>query len=167
VDDAAAIRECSNGDTGAFRFIVARYQREALGHAMAILGNAADAQDAVQEAFVDAYRAMGRFDPERRFYPWFYTLLRNRCLKALRGRRSETVPLDAFEVAAQGPEDGARVREALAVLGPEDREILTLRHWDGLSYDELADRLGIPRGTVMSRLFHARGRLRKKLEGIR
>lgn len=167
MDDATAIKECSKGDTGAFRYLVERYQNQAVGHAAAILGNASDAQDAVQEAFIDAYRALSRFDPQRRFYPWFYTLLRNRCLKAFRDRRNESVPLDGFDIAAPAAEGSAQLRAALAEISPEDREILTLRHMDGLSYDELAERLGIPRGTVMSRLFYARNRLREKLGGVR
>ena len=167
MDDAAAIQDCRAGDTSAFRYLVERYQDQALGHATAILGSAADAQDAVQEAFLDAFRALKRFDASRRFYPWFYTLLRNRCLKAFRGRRGDAVAIDGFEIAAPESGDIVRVREALAELSPEDREILTLRHMDGLSYDELAERLGIPRGTVMSRLFYARTRVREKLGGVR
>lgn len=167
MDDAAAIQRCRNGDTNAFRHLVERYQNQAVGHAAALLGNAADAQDAAQDAFIDAYRALGQFDAGRRFYPWFYTLLRNRCLKAFRGRRSDTSSFDGFEIAAPGSEEAGAVRAALAELSPEHREIITLRHLDGLSYGELAERLGIPRGTVMSRLFHARARLRERLGGAR
>jgi RNA polymerase sigma factor (sigma-70 family) len=81
MDDRAAIERCMAGDNDAFRHIVERYQGQAIGHAVAILGNGEDALDAVQEAFIDAFQALGRLDLSRRFYPWFYVVLRNRCYK--------------------------------------------------------------------------------------
>ncbi len=81
MDDASAIEKCRKGETEAFRYLVERYQGQAVGHAVAILGNREDARDAVQEAFVDAFQAIKRFDTTRRFYPWFYVLLRHRCFK--------------------------------------------------------------------------------------
>ena len=76
MDDAAAIRSCRAGDADAFRYLVERYQKHAMAHAVAILGNRTDAEDALQEAFLDAYRALDRFDEGRSFYSWFYTILR-------------------------------------------------------------------------------------------
>ncbi len=75
MDDSAAIERCQNGDREAFRYLVECYQGQAVGHAVAILGNREDALDAVQEAFIDAFKALARFDRTRRFYPWFYVLL--------------------------------------------------------------------------------------------
>ena len=169
MDDPTAIRSCRAGDRDAFRFLVERYQAEAIGHAVAVLGNREDAKDAVQEAFLDAYQALGRFDATRRFYPWFYTILRNRCLK-LAAKRRATVPLEIPEIFAagiEGPEETLALEKALAALPAPDREIVLLRHLDGLSYEELAERLSIPIGTVMSRLFQARRRLRQKLEAMK
>lgn len=168
MDDRDAIRLCRAGDSDAFRHLVIRYQTEAIGHARAILGSVDDAADATQEAFIAAFRALGRFDEERRFYPWFYTILRNRCFKILEQRTSrQPVCLEEVELlAATGrlsPEDLIALEAALIDLGPEDREILTLRHFDGMSYAELADLIGIPTGTVMSRLYNARKRLRERL----
>ena len=165
MDDAAAIRLCRGGDGDAYRHLVERYQREAMGHALAILGNRQDAEDAVQDAFVDAYRALARFDEERRFYPWFYAILRNRCLKLMASRRRhETDALDDVGMltreGAASVEDVVALEEALKKMPSESREVLMLRHLDGLSYKELAERLGIPIGTVMSRLFRARTDLR-------
>ena len=74
MDDLTAIEKCRNGEKEAFRFLVEDYQNQAIGHAMAILGNREDALDAVQEAFIDAFQALKNFDPARRFYPWFYVL---------------------------------------------------------------------------------------------
>jgi RNA polymerase sigma-70 factor (ECF subfamily) len=87
MDDAAVIRTCLAGEREAFRLLVERYQREALGHALALLGHQEDARDAVQEAFLDAFRSLARFEPTRPFYPWLYVLLRNRCYKLLAGRK--------------------------------------------------------------------------------
>jgi RNA polymerase sigma-70 factor (ECF subfamily) len=81
MQDAHAIRRCRQGDTEAFRHLVERYQRRALAHARSLTGNDADAADAVQDAFLDAFRHLGRFDEAREFYPWFYVILRNRCFK--------------------------------------------------------------------------------------
>ena len=166
--DAAAIRTCRSEDRQAFRHLVEKYQTQAIGHAIAILGNREDALDAVQEAFIDAFRALNRFDLSRSFYPWFYVLLRNRCYKSSAARaRLKTDSIEEAEILDQS--EGMHYDElllldrALLQLDPEDREIITLKHLDGLSYEELSELLGIPAGTVMSRLFHARTRLRDRL----
>jgi RNA polymerase sigma-70 factor (ECF subfamily) len=168
MDDRAAIEKCQNGDKEAFRFLVERYQTQAVGHAVAILGNREDARDAVQEAFIDAFQALERFDRERRFYPWFYVLLRNRCFK-MTARRRPADSIEETEILAPQPglsrEETLGLEAALLSLSPEDRELITLKYLDGLSYDELAEQLKIPRGTVMSRLFYARKQLQAKLTG--
>lgn len=168
MDDSAAIEKCLNGDKEAFRFLVESYQRQSVAHAVAILGNREDALDAVQEAFIDAYRALGSFDKTRRFYPWFYVLLRNRCFKQT-ARRRENEAFGETEILA--PQSGVSREERLSLetamlaLSKEEREIIALKYLDGLSYQEIADFLKIPRGTVMSRLFHARRNLQAKLTG--
>jgi len=166
MDDKPAIDKCRNGEHEAFRYLVERYQREAVSHATAILGNREDALDAAQEAFIDAFRAIKSFDEARPFYPWFYVLLRNRCYK-MAARRRETESVDETMIVASNSlprEQTLALEEALLSLDREDREIVTLKYFDGLSYDELAERLEIPKGTVMSRLFHARRKLQVKLE---
>lgn len=168
MDDATAIEKCQNGEKDAFRFLVESYQKQAARHAVAILGSCEDAPDAVQEAFIDAYQSLGDFDKTRRFYPWFYVLLRNRCLK-MTARRKRTENLEETEILAPQPgvsrEERLTLEAALLALGKEDREIIALKYLDGLSYQEIADFLKIPRGTVMSRLFHARRKLQAKLNG--
>jgi len=168
MDDQAAIERCRAGDKEAFRHIVEHYQAEAIGHAVAILGNREDALDAVQEAFIDTFQALDRLDLTRRFYPWFYIILRNRCYKLAAGRkRREVSGSDGMEILAAisniQPEDKMLLEQAMFELPTEDRELITLRHLDGLSYQELAERLEVPQGTIMSRLYHARKRLREKL----
>ena len=168
MDDPAAIQNSRAGDREAFRHLVERYQTEAVGHAIAILGNREDALDAVQEAFIDAFQALDRFDLSRRFYPWFYTILRNCCYKlAATQKRRETSSTHELEILSPLPgvtrEEALLLERALCELSPQERELLTLKHLDGLSYEELAGRLGVPQGTVMSRLYHARKHLRQKL----
>ena len=167
MDDQVAIEKCRKGERDAFRYLVERYQRQAVGHATAILGNRDDALDAAQEAFIDAFRALKSFDKARPFYPWFYVLLRNRCYK-LAARKRDTESLDETVIVAANEterrEEILALEDALLSLDSQDREIVTLKYFDGLSYDELAERLEIPKGTVMSRLFHARRKLQAKLE---
>lgn len=169
MDDLTAIQKCKAGETEAFGHLVRKYQSEAIGHAVTILGSVDDALDAVQDAFLDAYQAVGSFNASRKFYPWLYTILRNRCFKTLASRKKqESADTKTIEILVHTEKDscGAAtnvVNRTLCELEAEDRELLTLKHLDGLSYAELAERLGIPAGTVMSRLYHARKRFREKV----
>ncbi|HKO96469.1 MAG TPA: RNA polymerase sigma factor [Pyrinomonadaceae bacterium] len=168
MDDAHAIEKCQNGETDAFRYLVERYQKQAVGHAIAILGVREDALDAVQDAFIDAFRSLRSFDRARNFYPWFYVLLRNRCYKST-ARRRTTESIEMVEILAPqaqvASEELFGLQRALLSLTQEDREIVTLKYLDGLSYEELAHSLKIPKGTVMSRLFYARKKLQTLLSG--
>ena len=168
MEDADAIRLSRTGHPEAFQHLVHRYQRRALGHARALTGNGADAADAAQDAFFDAFRSLDRFDLQQEFYPWFYVLLRHRCFKqrTRHGTRLESGPLPERQ-GAQGmtAEDGLHLRAALDRLDPADRELIVLKHLDGWTYQELATRLVLPAGTVMSRLFNARRRLQLLMTG--
>ena len=170
MDDVEAIKRCQQGEREAFRHLVEHYQKRAVAHATAILFHRADAEDAVQEAFIDAFKGIGTFDTSRTFYEWFYVLLRNRCYK-MTARRRPTESLDEALLLASQPgmssETTVGLEKALHSLTSEEREIVCLKYFDGLSYDELATHLQIPRGTVMSRLFNARRRLQRKLTGVR
>lgn len=169
MDDSEAIRMCRDGDANAFRHLVQRYQQRALGHARALTGSDADAADAAQDAFVDAFRDLDRFDARQDFYPWLYVLLRHRCIKqrTRRATRHESGALPERSAAAGlAPEQVLDVRAALERLDPDDRELIVLKHLDGWTYDEIASRLHVPRGTVMSRLFTARRRLHHQMGGV-
>jgi RNA polymerase sigma-70 factor (ECF subfamily) len=170
MDDAEAVRQCRAGQVDAFQHLVRRYQGRALAHGRALTGNDADAADAAQEAFIDAFRSLHQFDVSREFYPWFYVLLRHRCLKqrTRAGTRSESGPLPE-RAAPQGPpaEQAIDLRTALAGLDRADQELIVLKHLDGWTYHELAAMLEIPQGTVMSRLFNARRKLLTLLGGER
>ncbi len=167
MDDAQAIALCQAGNQDAYRYLVDRYQAEAMGHALAILGQRQDAEDAVQTAFVKAWQALGRFQANRRFYPWLYTILRNCCfrLAARRPYPAEGCEAQLGLLASPDADNGLAeqtqaLEKALWSLRAEERELIVLKHFDGLSYAELAERLDIPIGTVMSRLYHARLELR-------
>jgi RNA polymerase sigma-70 factor (ECF subfamily) len=167
MDDEAAARACRTGNPDAFRHFVDRYQARALAHARLLTRNAADAADATQEAFVDAFRSLHGFDQERPFYAWFYVLLRNRCFKqgSRRATRSESGVLPAVSVGPGVSEAQLDLWRAIGRLPAADAEIVVLKHIEGWTYEELAKALSIPRGTVMSRLYAARQRLLAMLSG--
>ena len=108
MQDAEAVRRCRQGEVEAFGHLVHKYQRRALGHARALTGNDADAADVAQNAFLDAFRHLGRYDETREFYPWFYVLLRNRCFKqwaSLPDRAGTTALVDTPTPDAGSPEE--------------------------------------------------------------
>ena len=167
MDDAAAIRAFRAGSVDAFRHLVDRYQTRALAHARLLTRNGADAADATQDAFVDAFRNLAVYDPARQFYPWFYVLLRNRCFKqqSRRATRAESSELPVTAVDPGVSEEQLDLWRAIDRLTPDEAELIVLKHIEGWTYQELAAALAIPRGTVMSRLYAARQRLANLLSG--
>jgi len=186
--DEEAIRCVLAGDNDAFRVLVERYQGRVQRLALRILRDEEAARDAVQDAFLKAWSALGRFEGRSSFYTWLYRLVMNQCLDARRrdksGRQVEfeeggALPRAAGEDAAPepgvdgvafGPAAAVQRRQlrqglaaAIASLPENARETLWLREVDGYSYAEIAKTLGIPKGTVMSRLHYARRQLRKRL----
>lgn len=132
---------------------------QAGGYAFSIVGNHTDAEDAVQESLLKAYRAFDGYDRCRPFKGWWFAIIRNCCLDLLQQRRSRhrTVLVDeAHQVAVRTAQSAETLREALAQLTPLLREILELRYFGGCSYQDMAESLEIPVGTVMSRLHAAR-----------
>ena len=159
------------GDTRAFETIVLHYQKVLYTVAARMLGNSEDARDATQEAFVSAYQRLSTFDAHYRFFSWIYRILVNECLNTIRSRRPQVAlqavdtvtggmaaPGTPFEAAAAG-ERRAQVEKALQELSPQYRAVIVLRHFVGLSYDEIAATLDIPSKTVKSRLYTARHQL--------
>jgi RNA polymerase sigma-70 factor, ECF subfamily len=146
-------------DRNVFHQWVKPLLEHAAGYAYSIVGRHADAEDAVQEALLKAYRALQSYDRARSFKGWWFAIVRNCCLDLLQKQRSKppTVPIEyAHQIAARKAEAAEPLREALAKLTPTHREILQLRYFGGCSYRDLAEALGIPEGTVMSRLHAAR-----------
>jgi RNA polymerase sigma-70 factor (ECF subfamily) len=164
------------GDIGAFERIVRVTMRRAYAVALGLLGNEEDAWDLSQEAFMAVHRARRSFDVDRPFFPWFYRVLRNRCLNHLKKRaRRREISIDAIEERAgrESPDDLVLRQEkveavwkALFALSPEHREIIVLRNFQELSYEEISRVLHVPEGTVMSRLYYARRALLEALRGL-
>lgn len=184
--ESEIIARAKAGDHEAFRVLVERYQGRAYRLALRIMGDEELAQDVVQEAFLKAYGSLGRFEGRSKFYTWLYRLVFNLCIDTKRRDRSlgqvewsEEQALDVAPEAAAagiGDPDGAtpsqelerkELRElmtrAIEALPEDARRTLVLREIDGLSYAEIAQSLGVPKGTVMSRLHYARRRVRAAL----
>jgi RNA polymerase sigma-70 factor (ECF subfamily) len=171
-DDLALVARCTAGDTDAFEALVERYHRVLFTVAVRMLGDTDDASDAAQNAFIKAYQKLGTFDRSRRFFSWIYRILVNECLNARRDRpRHEPIaadvaaadtPADLFETAQRR----ARVQSAILALPMEYREVIVLRHFTGLSYEEIGETLHVPAKTVKSRLYTARERLAAMLRGL-
>jgi len=163
------VAECRRGDRGAFDELVRRYRSPIFNLALRILGNREDAMDVTQDTFLKAYERLDQFDSSRRFFTWLYGIGVHESLN-WKERSRRTVSLEvAREVTAGEPaadeelvrrEANSRVLRAVARLRPEDRMLITLRHFRGLGYEEMAETLGIPSSLVKSRLFSARQRLR-------
>lgn len=136
---------------------------QAAGYARAILRSRAEAEDAVQQAALKGWERIGQYDPARPFKGWWFAILRNGCLDALRrGKAHRIQGLEGVDPPApQEPEpfDWRRLEDGLAELTEAHREILRLRYFGELSYEEIAEALSIPKGTVMSRLHLARNAL--------
>ena len=170
------------GDVQAFETLAQRVRGRAFQLAHSLVGSREDAMDLCQEALMKAFRARDSYDPSQPFAPWFHRILRNTCFSFLRKNRrlkrrslvtrGEDGEEIEFEIVdpEPGPDAGVLAEErerlfrsAMETLSSRDREILVLRHFEDLAYKQIAARLGIPEGTVMSRLYHARRRLRETL----
>ena len=185
-EDRALVGRARNGDTDAFRRLVERHQRRAFALAVALVRDEADARELVQEAFIRVYRSLEGFEGGSSFYTWLYRIITNLSIDLLRrpGRQAAELDLDPQGApendAAPSPflsavEDGdpmdvirrreiaARLQSALDELPPYHRAVVILRELEGLSYEEMAQALGVSKGTVMSRLFHARQKLQRAL----
>jgi RNA polymerase sigma-70 factor, ECF subfamily len=167
---------CRQGDEEAFRELLRRYRGRALFLAAQILRDRTEAEDVVQEAFLRVFRSIGKFRGDASFYSWLYRIVVNLCLD--RGRRAparSTVLLDEEQDASDAAapveqvERGAmetrlQVHALLAQLGEDLRVTLLLREVVGFSYVEIAEQLGVPIGTVRSRLSAAREQFRRLWE---
>jgi RNA polymerase sigma-70 factor, ECF subfamily len=167
--DACLVSRALEGDEAAFEGLVGRYERVLFSVAYRMLGNRADAADATQIAFVRAFERLASYRSEFKFFSWIYRILANECLNQIRDRRSyEAVtpdmaivdgPLEQLEAA----ERERVIQDGLMKLRPEYRQVITLRHFAELSYEEIAEVLGIPVKTVKSRLYTARQQLGEQL----
>jgi RNA polymerase sigma-70 factor (ECF subfamily) len=176
VRDAELAALAQAGDREAFGELVARYAPQARRVARAILGNAADADDAAQDGFLAALKHLGRYDPARPFGPWLMRIVANAARDRWRRRkvRAAEVISPSLPAGEPGPDRTAErrlfdeaLRAALARLPEQQRLAVVLFDVEGYSHREIAQILDLPEGTVRSHVFHARRALRKALEGWR
>jgi len=180
--DRELLLRAQSGEAAAFGELVQVYMRRAYYGALGLVGNPEDARDLSQEAFARAYRARDRIDPELPFYTWYYQILRRLCFNFIRDRKSRREKLSqeshwiaenaGWRAKQDNPQSRVvrneireRVRAAIERLPDREREVLVLKEFEGLRYREIAQLLGIPLGTVMSRLYTARKHLAAVIEG--
>ena len=180
-EEIRLIAGAKHGDHPSFETLVERFMGRAIVVALSYVGNRDDALDLAQEAFYRVYKTLDRFREGERFAPWYFRILRNACLNFLeKRRRRRSFSIHATDPDGQdyplpdgalGPAAAAELNEAqlqfwkaTEQLSTKHREIILLRHFEELDYASIAEVLEIPIGTVMSRLFHARQKLKEALE---
>jgi RNA polymerase sigma-70 factor (ECF subfamily) len=180
--DIELIERTCGGETDAFASLVSRYEDYVFNAVAHLVGSGHEAEDITQEVFLKAFRNIGRFRREAMFSTWLYGIMLNsvRSRWRKRGRRPKVVSLSANpgegnpgspqESPGDGPleqvlraERVELVRRSIATLPEDLREVIVLRDLEGLSYEELAESLNVPLGTVKSRLFRARNALKDKI----
>ncbi len=181
VTERDLILRAQAGESAAFGELVQRYMRRAYFAALGFVGSPEDAMDLSQDAFARAYRARKRINPDMPFYTWFYQILRRLCFNFIRDRKLHRTKLRdqkswivddaAFRARERNPQRNIereqtrlRVRQAIGTLPDREREVLVLKEFESLKYREIAEVIGIPIGTVMSRLYSARRNLASAIE---
>jgi RNA polymerase sigma-70 factor (ECF subfamily) len=171
LDELDWIACAQQGDRQAFGELVELHRPGVLNVVYRMCGDSQLAEEAAQEAFIRAWQNIGRYNPRFAFRNWVYRIALNIAIDALR-RRTETIALEAEPVVAdaEGPEASLerkeqveQVRQAVLGLPPASRTVLILREYEGMTYQEIAEALEIPAGTVMSRLNYARSQVRQVL----
>jgi RNA polymerase sigma-70 factor (ECF subfamily) len=163
--DAEWVAQCLRGDTSAFELLVAKHHKVVFNVALRMVGDYEEARDVTQATFAKAWEKLATFDPSHRFFSWLYRIMINHSLDLIERRRRQ-VPLDRELPSSTRPdrdfeadERAEWVHKALARLPRASREVLVLRHFTELSYQEIAEALKVPEKTVKSRLFEARQKL--------
>lgn len=185
--DHDLVQRVQAGDSAAFRTLFDKYHRRAFAVAMGVVKNQDDALDAVQEAFVKVHKNIHKFQGTSSFYTWLYRIVMNVSIDHVRKKsRRKSLDFDEYALheqstvagdgallpkvtnanpgkAALRKELGSAIQTALAELPEHHRAVIVLREIEGMSYEEMADALEVPKGTVMSRLFHARKKMQAAL----
>ncbi len=183
-EDRVLVEKAQKGDKAAFRELVERHQRRAFAIAIGLVRDENDAREIVQEAFLRVYRSVDRFQGGSSFFTWLYRIVTNLAIDLMRkpARReaelfdNPTVAEDADAFPFVSRIDGAdpldvvrrgeiaeRIQEALDALPPYHRSVILMREIEGMSYQEMAEAMEVSKGTIMSRLFHARQKLQRAL----
>ena len=186
LEDGEIVRRVLDGEEGLFELLVKRYQVRVVSHVTRMIGSREDALDLSQEIFLKVFQALSRFNPAYKFSTWLFRIAGNAAIDHLRKRRPRTVPLEAPESDAGGgqsfppeqratgldpygelrnTERGKAISRAIQDLPPDFRELIALRHFAGLSYEEIAEVKKMPLGTVKNKLFRARVVLKERLAG--
>lgn len=169
------VRRAQRGDRSAMEALAESHRRAVRAHALRMLRDPEDANDATQESFVKAFRAIGSFDPERPFLPWLMRICSNCCVDLIRDRRRSLESIDKHEHAlfdesadvefgVESRQDSETVQQAITRLPDRYREIIVMRHYRHMEVMEIAEALKKPEGTVKSWLFRARALLKKDLQ---
>lgn len=182
-EDAAMVKAVLEGDGTAYRGLVEKYQNRVYQLTYGVVRNKEDARDLTQEAFVKAYNNLSSFRLEASFYTWLYRIAMNLGIDFVRKRkRRKTSPGFEEDIATRDDDGGIadahhiespsrslerkqlyrKIMDCLEKLPEDQKQVILLRELEGLSYREISDVMGIPEGTVMSRLFYAR----KKMQGM-
>ena len=180
IDESVLIKRCRGGSKDAYEAIVNKYMKDAYFIALGLVGNREDALDLSQEAFIRAYINIKSLNLNWGFFPWFYQILRNLCFSHLRRRkRRPSCSLDAIAEKrapalpndCPGPAETAQAKElqscvwqGIARLDEKHREVIVLRHFRNLWYEQMSKVLFCSVGTVTSRLYYARMKLKEILE---
>ncbi|MDQ3334116.1 MAG: sigma-70 family RNA polymerase sigma factor [Myxococcota bacterium] len=182
VDDHDLVKAARKGDRDAFKTLFERYHRRAYALAFGVLRHPDDALDVVQDAFIKAHKYLDKFEGNSSFYTWLYRIVMNLAIDHLRKhRRVKPVELDESRIedgenpllpkilggnpgrALMDKQIRTRIDQALDELSENHRSVLVMRELEGLSYEEMAQTMGCSKGTIMSRLFHARKNMQKRL----
>ena len=181
--DHALIERAKQGESQAFRELVERHQRRALTLALALVRDEQDAREVVQEAFLRVHRGLDSFQGSSSFFTWLYRIVTNLSIDLMRRPSRRETEVDAYlehvdehDIPFLSRIDGAdpfdavrrqeiakRIERGLAELPPYHRGVIVMREVHGMTYEEMAEAMGVSKGTIMSRLFHARQKLQRAL----
>lgn len=181
--DEEIVRRVLAGDEDLFEALVRRYQSRVCSHVARMVGSREDALDLAQEIFLKVFQALDRYDVRYKFSTWLFRIAGNAAIDQLRKRRLRTVPMETADqdgkvsspeykshdldpyAVVRNTERGNAMAQAIDDLPAEFRELITLRHFTGLSYEEIARVKRMPLGTVKNKLFRARAVLKERLSG--
>lgn len=184
-EDRELIARAQAGDRSAFRQLIERHQRRAFSIALSLVRDENDARELVQDAFLRVHKSLGSFQNNSSFFTWLYRIITNLSIDLIRKPGRQRAELDDGRMEADESEadfpflsriDGSdpadvvrrreiaeRLQRALDALPPYHRGVIVMREIEGLSYEEMAQAMGVSKGTIMSRLFHARQKLQRAL----
>jgi RNA polymerase sigma-70 factor (ECF subfamily) len=163
---------CQAGDRAAFEELVELHQPRLRYFVASMAGDDHAADDLLQDVWLEVYRGLARLADPGAFATWLYRIARHRVLAELRKKRPPVSTLEGVDLAEEdqrddfSAEDAQRVHAALGQLAPEHREVLLLRFFEAMGYEDIARVLGCPLGTVRSRIHYARRALRRAMEGV-